>query len=1087
MSGSIGIIDNWCHTLAEASEEQEPSVTTPNLQTLAQPDFQLLGTAAEFVRVLKSLSVAGPLNLTNHLMPHLFIGEGGQFSVFRSNITARNDTALWKIGAPVAVKKCKIVMETNQVIDLTGEGTRKQVHAMLLEVLVLRHTKLRSHRNIVRLLGWAKEGGFDGMPLLVMELATEGDLMGFLNGPRGDSWNLKHHLCLDMAAGLDAIHDVGIIHADFKPENILVFPNASDDVPLIAKLSDFGYSSTEANTHSESKIYITALTKGWQAPEIILTTPPISITTDSYKKADNYSLGLVVWSVCCFRGQAPPACQDDTALSTALEALERLSTLSGMLEETFSAALEQLLQYHPTQRTKQENQEAGTFSSETPGVTQIKEDTHPLRMDPIQQYFWAGINKSFEAFGSRMTGGELFSLFLENTWGDIHAGTITLDSYSIQQLLLSAERGFVPAQAVVDRVFQSYEIDWPSDKIVHRASWLFEGAAIGCPLAYNDLYASDQTAAKRARTQFYQRGGYQQYYYSDETTSLWRTWRYESFRPGTSLGIEKDDDKISETSHPLQFFDPTHDHPLNKHELLYLSCLAGDSRAVIELCKAGANTSIIGEPGGATCLHWLLTFPDEDMEDIASLLMQSGNINAELGVKVPVAKDTFPFAWPPGTPLHWAVASSSSRAVNILLKNGADCCYRNGIDPYMYDMDVRYFERDGEDESQGMYSAPTGKCLGMSPVDLAVCSRDVLVLSEFLALQGRPNLQIFEADEEGYTPFHRLEYNHIGRTANQHRFASAAFDGSRTARRGSTSKVISILKQLGGNIDQLTNASPHNERRNDRPGSLTPLMLAVRWIDLDTVTALLENAANVNVRNELGFNVLSQLPESGDYNYCFRDLPSIVGTLLKHDVEVAAKGAFRDYTPLANAILCGSIDVMELLLAAGADPTEKSKKFNVMAWWVNHTPLWGYMLPWTRKMSWRQRGLRMAKILTQYVFSRDTDDVRQVLHHVDAFGSGLLHYAVASGHPEVVKAVLAAGGDKEAHRTVLASPIDRSLNSASWVNKMGTGTALEVCSRMKDVCIQMSTKGHEAVSPAEYKFMVKVYDEIKEILVGDSR
>jgi ankyrin repeat protein len=724
-------------------------------------------------------------------------------------------------------------------------------------------------------------------------------------------------------------------------------------------------------------------------------------------------------------------------------------------------------------------------------------------MQPIQQYFWAGINKSFEAFGSRMLGGELFSLFLENTWADIHAGSVTLESYSIQQLLLSAERGFVPAQAVVNRVFQSYEIDWPSDILVHRASWLFEGAAIGCPLAYNDLRVLDATAANRAKAEFYRRGGYQQYYYSDGTTSLWRSWRYDSLRPRTSLGIDIYNDEIPATTRPLEFPDSVDIHALSKHQLLYLSCLAGDSKAVIELCKAGADKSIIGEPGGATCLHWLFTFPEQDMEDIATLLMQSGNINAELGAKVPVPKNTFPFAWPPGTPLHWAVASSSPRAVNVLIKNGADCGYRNGIDPYMYDMDVRYFDRDGEDESRGMYSVPTGECLGMSPVELAVCSRDILVLSEFLAPQGS-NLQFFETDEEGYTPFHRLQYNHVGRTANQHRFALAAFHGSRMARRNSTSKVISILKQIGGDINQLTKASPHNERRNDRPGSLTPLMLAVRGIDLDTVTALLEHGANVNVRNELGFNVLSQLPEKNDYNYCFRDLPAVVEMLLKYGAEVLAKDAFRDFTPLACAVLCGSVDVMGLLLAAGADPTEKSKKLGVMAWWVNCMPLWRYMLPWTRKMSWRQRGLRMATILTKYVFSRDTDDVRRILHDVDDFGSGLLHYAVASGHPDVVKAVLAAGGDKEARRRDSVSPIDRSLNTASWVNKMGAGTALEVCSRIKDVCIRMSRDGHEFVAPAgvetlllfrgnkanapsEYKFMVGVYDEIKEILVGDSQ
>jgi hypothetical protein len=144
-------------------------------------------------------------------------------------------------------------------------------------------------------------------------------------------------------------------------------------------------------------------------------------------------------------------------------------------------------------------------------------------MQSIQQYRWAGLKKSFEEFGSLMTGGELFSFFLEGTYNAIPERNITTDaSLPIQQLLLSAERGFSPAQAVVDRVLRSYGIDWPTKYLIHRQPWLFEGTALGCSIARTDLRALDAATADRAVEEFYQRGGYQRHYYSNAKTTLWR-------------------------------------------------------------------------------------------------------------------------------------------------------------------------------------------------------------------------------------------------------------------------------------------------------------------------------------------------------------------------------------------------------------------------------------------------------------------------------------------------------------------------------------------------------------------------------------
>jgi serine/threonine protein kinase len=183
----------------------------------------------------------------------------------------------------------------------SGEPVREHRRALasvLMELRALTFAPLAEHPNIIDFLGLAWGSNVFNpehkLPVLVVEYAQHGTLADIQN-KRELSSRLQQSICLDIALGIDILHQYGIVHSDIKAENVLIFAHSQKE--LIAKLADFGFSVVE----SAEEDMILVGTRDWMAPEAFGNC---RIPRNELKLTDVYSFGLLVWVV-AMRGQNP--------------------------------------------------------------------------------------------------------------------------------------------------------------------------------------------------------------------------------------------------------------------------------------------------------------------------------------------------------------------------------------------------------------------------------------------------------------------------------------------------------------------------------------------------------------------------------------------------------------------------------------------------------------------------------------------------------------------------------------------------------------------------------------------------------------
>jgi len=196
-----------------------------------------------------------------------------------------------------------------------------------------------NHHNIVTLLDAGTDLSDPDRPriYLVMELIDGTDLRSRLSEGAMTTRDVGQ-IGIDIAEGLDYVHDHGVVHRDIKPSNIMMFDYANDTDRVRAKLTDFGIAIVMKGPLIADDDSGLSGTAAYVSPEQAREEP-------LGPPSDIYSLGLVL--IECLTGVAaypgPP-------LQSALARLMHGPALPTGLDPQWTQLLEAMTATDPSAR-----------------------------------------------------------------------------------------------------------------------------------------------------------------------------------------------------------------------------------------------------------------------------------------------------------------------------------------------------------------------------------------------------------------------------------------------------------------------------------------------------------------------------------------------------------------------------------------------------------------------------------------------------------------------------------------------------------------------------------------------------------------
>jgi eukaryotic-like serine/threonine-protein kinase len=233
------------------------------------------------------------------------LGKGGMGVVYRARDRQLDETVALKVLRP------EVLREDTTLLDRFKQ-----------EIKLARRI---THRNVLRTHDFGEAGGVFYISMEYLEGVTLKELIRTKGAlPLGVGLRIAKQIC----HGLEAAHNVGVVHRDIKPQNMLILPESGE-----LKVMDFGIARvSEMRERGMTSTGVIMGTPDYMPPEQAQAAP-----TDF--RSDIYSLGVVFFEM--FVGRLP--FQGDNAMGILLQHIQAAPPAPRSLNPRLPAQLETLI------------------------------------------------------------------------------------------------------------------------------------------------------------------------------------------------------------------------------------------------------------------------------------------------------------------------------------------------------------------------------------------------------------------------------------------------------------------------------------------------------------------------------------------------------------------------------------------------------------------------------------------------------------------------------------------------------------------------------------------------------------------------